>query len=199
MFRRVIPYQTHKYHQQKRFAWCGLYTLKNIIESFQDEIDLAIKDYAPTFWNKLSWFMLPRTIIKMLNRYWLEATRWRCTLKGKDNKINFLKNLLHDWPVILVIWHAYKGKRDFDLYNAFSQQHYISLRWYDDKEEIFYIYDSWAPKRLIRKDLPVWNISLKYKNLTKYRKFWWLMIKKYFYISINYNLRIHFNNDTPCF
>jgi hypothetical protein len=184
----TIPYQTHRYHQQKRFAWCGLYTLKNVIESLQSEIDLTIKNYAPTFWNKISWFMLPRTIIKVLDKFWLKATRGRCIIKWRDNKVNFLKNLLHNWPVVLVIWHAYKGKKDFNLLKAVSVQHYVSLRGYDDIEWIFYVYDSWAPKRLIRKDLPVWNIALKYKDIIKYRKFWWFMVKKYFYISIDYNL-----------
>jgi len=54
MSSRIIPYQTHKYYQQNKFAGCGLYTLKNIIESFQKEIDLTIHNYAPTFWNKIS-------------------------------------------------------------------------------------------------------------------------------------------------
>lgn len=185
---RIIPYQTHRYYQQKRFAGCGMYTLKNIIESLKNEIDLTIKDYAPTFWNKLSWFMLPWTIIKVLSKYWLQAKRWRCKIKWKINKMNFLKTLLHDWPVILVIWHAYKGKKDFNLLKAVSVQHYVSLRWYDDQKEVFYVYDSSSPKRLIRKDLPVWNIELKYKDLIKYRKFGWFAIKKFFYISINYDL-----------
>lgn len=185
---RIIPYQTHKYYQQKKFAGCGLYTLKNIIESFQEEIDLTIHNYAPTFWNKISWFMLPKTIIKVLTQFWLKAMRWRCKIKWINNKIFFLKNLLHNWPVILVIWHAYKGKKDFNLLKAVWVQHYMSIRWYDDEKWVFYVYDSWAPKRLIKKDLPVWNIALKYKDLIKYRKFGWFMIKKYFYISINYNL-----------
>lgn len=188
MTSRIIPYQTHKYHQQQKFAWCGMYTLKNVIESFQNEIDLTIKNYAPTFWNKFSWFILPWTIIKVFSKYWLKAIKWRCKIKWKNNKIDFIKKLLHNWPTILVIWHAYKGKKDFNFVKAVSMQHYISLRWYDDIEEVFYVYDSWAPKRLIRKDLPVWNIALKYKDLIKYWKFWWFIVKKYFYISIDYNL-----------
>ena len=184
----IIPYQTHKYHQQKKFAWCGMYTLKNVIESFQDDIDLTIKDYAPTFWNKISWFMLPWTIVKMLKKYWLKIDKWRFKTKWINNKTEFLKKLLHKWPVILVIWHAYKWKKDFNLLKAVSVQHYMSLRWYNDKKWIFYIYDSWAPKRLIKKDLPVWNITLKYRDLIKYRKFWWFMVKKYLYISIDYDL-----------
>lgn len=188
MSSRIIPYQTHKYHQQQRFAWCGMYTLKNVIESFQDEIDLTIKNYAPTFWNKISWFMLPSTITKVLIKFWLQVTKGRYKIRWINNKIKFLKELLHKWPVILVIGHAYKGKKDFNLLKAVSVQHYMSLRWYDDEKWIFYIYDSGAPKRLIRKDLPVWNIALTYKDLIKYRKFWWFMIKKYAYISIDYNL-----------
>ncbi|MFZ2150714.1 MAG: C39 family peptidase [Candidatus Absconditicoccaceae bacterium] len=184
----TIPYQTHRYHQQQRFAGCGLYTLKNVIESLQNEIDLTIKNYAPTFWNKISGFMLPKTVIKVLKKHGLNTTRGRYIIKGKDNKINFLKNLLHNGPVVLVIGHAYKGKKDFNLLKAVSVQHYVSLRGYDDQEGIFYVYDSGAPKRLIRKDLPVGNIALKYKDLIKYWKFGGFMVKKYFYISINYNL-----------
>ena len=101
--------------------------------------------------------------------------------------------------MILIIWHAYKGKKDFNFLKAIGVQHYMSIWWYDDNQEIFYVYDSWAPKRLIRKDLPIWNIALKYKDLIKYRKFWWFMIKKFFYISIDYGLQTNYNiieNDT---
>lgn len=186
MSSRIIHYQTHRYHQQNRIAWCGMYTLKNIIESFSDQIDLTIKEYAPTFRNKISWFMLPWTILKVLNKHWLKSNKWRCTIKWINNKINFLKSILKKWPVILVIWHAYKWKKDFNIIKAIWMQHYMSIRWYDDTKEIFYVYDSWAPKRLIRKDLPVWNIALKYKDLIKYRKFGWFMLKNFFYISIDY-------------
>lgn len=185
---RIIPYQIHRYHQQKRFGWCGMYTLKNIIESFQEEIDLTIHDYAPTFWNKISWFMLPYTVIKVLQKHWFTVNKWRHKQKWFDNKISFLKNLLLKWPVILVIWHAYKSKKQFSLIKAVSVQHYISLRWYNDQDEVFYVYDSWTPSRLIRKDLPIWNIAIKYKDIIKYRKFWWFLLKNYFYIHVDYKI-----------
>lgn len=184
----IIPYQTHKYHEQIKFGGCGMYTLKNIIESFFSEKDLGIHHYAPTLWNKISWFMLPWTLIKVLKEFWLKAHKWRYTKKWIQSKIEFIKKELKTWPVILVIWHAYKWKKDFSLLKAIWVQHYMSIWGYDDDQEIFYIYDSWAPKRLIRKDLPIWNMTLKYKDLIKYRSFWWFIIKKFFYISIDYGL-----------
>lgn len=186
MTKRIIPYQTKRYNQQQKFGWCGMYTLKNVIESFSSEIDLTIKECSPTFRNKISWFMFPKTVAKVLQKNWLIASNWRCKTKWIENKINFLKKLLKKWPIIVVVWHAYKWKKDFNLFKAISLQHYMSIRWYDDAKGLFYIYDSWAPKRLIKKDLPIWNLAIKYKDLIKYRKYWWFMIKKFMYISIDY-------------
>lgn len=185
----IIPYQTHKYHQQKKLTWCGMYTLKNIIESFFYEKDLKIHDYAPTIRNKISWFMLPWTVIKVLKDFWIKNHVWKCTERWIKNKIEFIKKELKTWPLILVIWHAYKWKKNFNLLKAVWMQHYISIRWYDNDKEIFYVYDSSAPNRLIEKNIPIWNMSLKDKDLIKCRSFWWFLIKRFFYISIDYDLK----------
>ncbi len=185
---RTIPHQTDKYHKQKKLVWCGMYTIKNVVESYKEDVNLKIKKYGLTNRNRFSWLMLPWSVLKMLKRHWLKASIGRYKTRCTDCKINFLKQLLHTWPIVLVIWHAYKWKKDFNIIKAVGMQHYVSLWWYNNHEEVFYIYDSWAPKRLIRDDLPIWNIALKYKDIIRCRRYWWFS-KRNTYISIDYNLQ----------
>jgi len=98
-------------------------------------------------------------------------------------KIDFLKNHLKKWPVIILISHAYTKRNTFNIRKSLIAQHYISIRWYNEEEEIFYCYDSHT--ELKENDLPIGNIKLHYQDLITYRNFAGLGLFKKRYIAIH--------------
>jgi hypothetical protein len=85
------------------------------------------------------------------------------------SKIDFLKKHIEDGPIIIIIAHAYTKRNIFNLFKAVFQRHYLSIRGYDEEQEVFYCYDSHTP--LKENDLLVGNIKLHYQDLITYRDF----------------------------
>jgi hypothetical protein len=96
--------------------------------------------------------------------------------------------MIHQWPIILLISHAYSSTRNFSFRRAFTLQHYISLRWYDDEKRIFYVYDSNTEKENHGAILPVGNIVLDYDRLLRYRRLGGRGLHRNFGIAVNYAL-----------
>jgi hypothetical protein len=67
----------------------------------------------------------------------------------------------------VLVSHAYTKRYKFNIIRAILAQHYLSLRWYDDKKEVFYCYDAHTDIR--EKGLPVGNIEMNYRDLLRYR------------------------------
>ncbi len=168
---------------------CGMYTLKAVIEWYNGSQINNWRYYASNLLARKTGYMFPSWLMKVLSQHGLPAKRIHCRWMKSEKKIETLKNLIHKWPVILLISHAYSSKRNFSLRRACMLQHYISLRWYDDEKRIFYVYDSNVEKKHYKGNtLPAGNIVLEYDKLLRYRRFggWWLY--RDFWISVYYNL-----------
>jgi len=157
--------------KDNRRGTCGMYTLKAVIEWFNENQIYNYKNYASGRLSRLTWYMFPSWLLKVLRQHWLSSKKVYCRWMTKINKIETLKTLLHKGPVILLISHAYSSKREFSFRRALRLQHYVSLRWYDDEKRIFYVYDNNVEKPHYKGiALPVGNIILDYDRVLQYRR-----------------------------
>ncbi|MDR2190345.1 MAG: hypothetical protein LBP53_04055 [Candidatus Peribacteria bacterium] len=84
-----------------------------------------------------------------------------------------------------MIANAYgEGQRPLFL-RALHHWHYITLRGYDEKKQIFFIYDSNTRKRVFA-HLPIGNTILTYKELLKYWSIGATRIMRYYGINVFY-------------
>lgn len=173
--------------KNNRKSGCGMYTLKAIIEWYTQSQINNYKYYADGLLGKLTGFMFPHSLLRVLSRAWITAKRIHCRFLSKDKKIARLHTLLQKWPVILLISHAYSSKTNFSFLRAFTLQHYITVWWYDDNKRLFYVYDSNTQKSHYTWDvLPVGNIVLDYDHLLWYWRLWWWGLYRDFGIAIDY-------------
>ncbi len=184
----IIPKFPVSFPSKDNRRWtCGMYTLKAVIEWYNGSQINNYRNYASWRLSRLSWFMLPSGLLKVLIQHWLSVHPHHYRWMRNEKKIEILKKLLHKGPVILLISHAYSSKRHFSFRRAFTLQHYITLRWYDDAKRIFYVYDSNTEKIHHKGNtLPVGNIILEYHRLLQYRRFSARWIYRNFAISVEY-------------
>jgi len=180
----VLPEHPQIYWKQHRPWYCGLFTLKAVVESFKN-VHNSVKKYTDWFLRKIIWFMWTHGLVKILKKYWINANRGFCKLKSMVQKIDFLKNHLHNWPMIVIIAHGYNKKTNFNILQSIFKQHIISIWWYDDEKKIFYCYDSHTDR--VEKDLPVWNIEIDYEDLVSYWWLAWLGLFRNRYVAVKYN------------
>ena len=115
--------------------------------------------------------MFPRNLKYVLNKYGMKSEYFYCRWEQDAPKIQLLKEKIKDGPVILLISHAYSSLRDFSFRRAFTKQHYVSLRGYDDEKKVFFVYDSNVEKKSKDgKKLPAGNITISYNRLIWYRR-----------------------------
>lgn len=168
---------------------CGMYTLKAVIEWYNGSQINNYRYYANGWLSRVTGYMFPDALMNVLIENGLPSQKIYCRWTSKEKKIEMLKSLLHKWPVILLISHAYSSTRHFSFRRAFMLQHYISLRWYDDEKRIFYVYDSNVKKMHHKGDtLPVGNIVLEYDKLLRYWRLGGRWFYRDFWISVYYDL-----------
>lgn len=185
----IVPKFPSSFPSKDERRWtCGMYTLKAVIEWYNDSQINNYKNYANDWLGRKFWYMFPRWLMKVLRQHWLSARRIHCGWINKEKKLERLKSMLHKWPVILLIAHAYSSTRTFSFRRAFMLQHYITLWWYDDEKRIFYVYDSNTEKSHHRWDtLPVGNIILDYNKLLLYRRLGGRGLYMDFGIAVDYS------------
>ncbi len=170
-----------------RRGTCGMYTLKAVIEWFNGSQINNYRYYASGWLSRVTWYMLPGALTKVLKQHGLSSKRIHCRWMKREKKFDRLKTLLQKWPVILLISHAYSSTRIFSFRRAFTLQHYITLWWYDDEKRIFYVYDSNTEKTHHKGDtLPVGNIILEYDRLLRYRRLGGRWLYRDFWIAVEY-------------
>lgn len=170
------------YSLQTRIWYCWPEQIKAIVESDWKSLYKHQSFYTNTILQQSIWGMMPWQILKLLKKYGLHPKIG--FLKGKkEAKIDQLKNKLKAWPVILMISHAYDAKVRFNLLRALWFHHYISIWWYNEKEGIFYAYDSSVATN-IKKDIPIGNTVFTYNEIIRYWKYTVIWLVRNLYISL---------------
>lgn len=177
--RYIYKKKSKKYIQQQNTRECWLITVKAIIETFNTQYNKKASEYASSKIHKIIKFSLPKQLSKILKKHNILHIYGKCKEKDVEKKIEFLKYNVKNWPVIILISHAYTKQNIFNIRKAIIKQHYISVRWYNTQKEVFYCYDSHTELR--ESNLPIGNIQLPYQNLISYRNFagCWLFKNRY--------------------
>lgn len=169
----------------KKDTWtCAMYTLKAVIEVKTWE-NKKLKDYADGWRSYISNFMSPRSLLSVLRKYWVgyKVLRYRCV--DKSERLKLLKKEILGWPIILAIGNWLTKKKYFSRRKALMHRHYISLWWYNDDEECFYVYDS-SCVRDLDPDLKIWTVKIPYKYLLKSWSLWFYKVFSSFWIAVKY-------------
>lgn len=160
-----------------------MYTIHAILEAYHKRLKKNVFLYWVNLLSKLTGFLLPWSLLQVLNKNGIKARIWTCRSRFFKVKLNTIKQWVTNWPVILLIGHWYKW-RQFSIWKVLFLQHYLSVWGFDDEKEIFYVYDSSAQKELVKEDIPIWNIELPYNDLISCRNFWWRWLVGHKFIDV---------------
>lgn len=171
--------------RKKKDTWtCANYTLKAVIEA-QTWENKRLKDYADGLRSYVSNFMTPRSLLSVLKRNGIEYKVLRYRSMEKTERLAKLKEEILWGPVILAIANWLTKNKYFSRRKALTHWHYISLRWFDDEENVFYVYDSSCEMEM-DSNLERWTAKIPYKYVLKYRNIWYYKIYSNFGIAIKY-------------
>ena len=169
------------YPLQTKMGYCWPCQVKTIIETKTKE-DKVERFYTTTLRERVVWGMSPFSIYKILRKYGFHAKIG--FLKGQtQHKVEYIKRKLATGPVILLVFNAPKANERFAIFRALFKHHYISVRWYNDTTQEFYIYNS-NPKKEVRKDIPIGNQVFTYKEIIQLGKYTGLWLVRNLYISL---------------
>ena len=104
----------------------------------------------------------------MLKKYQLSYEILRAKSLDEKEKLELLKSNLKKGPIILLVANGQTKKKWFSRRRAFFHWHYVTLWWYNDKENVFYVYDS-NTRRTTEKYLMKGTIKVPYKYVLKER------------------------------
>lgn len=171
--------------RKRRDTWtCANYTLKAVIEAKTWE-ERRLKDYADWLRSYVSNFMTPRSLLSVLKRYGIKYKVLRYRSLEKAERLKRLKEEILWGPIILAIANGLTKNKYFSWRKALTHWHYISLRWFDDSEKCFYVYDS-SCEREVEPNLERWTVKIPYTYLLKYRNIGYYKIYSSFGIAVKY-------------
>ncbi|MDR3168312.1 MAG: hypothetical protein LBU27_00690 [Candidatus Peribacteria bacterium] len=164
---------------------CALYSLKALIEGKYPERTIPVSAYAQDIFSKISGFMLPFSLLRVLRKYHISYEVFSGRGFPVAQKLEILKRRLAKGPILLLIGNAYgSGKRPTRV-RALHHRHYITLWGYDEKKQIFFIYDSNTKKRVLP-DMPIGNTYLTYRQLIRYWSIGATWMMRFFGVNVFY-------------
>ena len=170
--------------RNRRFWSCAHHSLKAVIE-WKQGISNPMKEYSSNWWSRLTYLMTPWWIWKVLRKYNLEYEVIKAKKLKDQEKLILLKENLKKGPIILLVANGQTKRKWFSFCRALFHWHYITLWWYNEKEKMFYVYDS-NTRRDTEQYLMKWTIKVPYKYILKE---WWLWATKLLY---NYAIAVEY-------
>ncbi len=168
----------------RRIWWCAHYSLKAVIE-WKKSKSKPIEEYSAGRWSRTTYLMTPRGMKKVLKKYKLNYAILDAWELNDTEKLNLLIENLWRWPIILLVANWQTKKKRFSWWRALFHRHYITLRWYDNKKKIFYVYDS-NTRRKTENDIMEWTLKVPYKYILRERWIWATKIIHDYAIAVKY-------------
>lgn len=165
---------------------CAMHALKALIEGYDPSTVQQVKAYARDVFSKISGFMLPFSVTRVLRKHHIPYETFSARGYSYQQKVNILKNKLKTGPILLLIANAYGSGENPSVPRSLLHWHYITLRGYDEKKQVFFIYDSNTKKRKFS-NLPIGNSRFTYQELIRYRSIGATRIMSSYGIHICYN------------
>ena len=173
---------------------CGAYCVKAILSAYGKDDKNHPKEYHTNFFCRLTGSTLSKSYYpNILKRYGIHAESKTAKDLSNRNKIDLLKNLLcQNTPVMIRIGNGYFRSNIYNPLLGKIVTHWITLWGYDDKEKLFYVYDSGLTKNLYGKNVPIGNARRTYNEILRDWNFgnwqpwtWHVSPQNYSYIKIS--------------
>lgn len=171
-------------HRKMKFWTCAHHSLKAVIEGKTRETK-KLRDYSCDWRSRLTYLMTPRGIKKILRKYQLSFRTIKAKNLTSDAKLQLLKQELKKGPLILLVGNGLTKKKFFSWRKAIIHWHYITLWGFNEKERVFYVYDS-NTQRETEQYLMKGTLKIPYQYILKSR---WIGATKLLY---NYAIAVEY-------
>ncbi len=154
-------------HRKEKFWTCAHHSLKAVIEG-KTWKQKPIISYSCDRRSRLTYLMTPWGIMKVLRKNGIKYQSIKAKRMSDEERLVFLKQHLRTWPLILLIGNGMTKKGGFSWRKSLHYWHYITLWGFNDKEQVFYVYDS-NTKRETEQYLMKGTIKIPYPYILKSR------------------------------
>lgn len=180
---KILNIKPKKYLEQ-RMRYCGRYTIKAIPSAYNLDDGRDAKKYLPLtqrLFLKSFGMTTPYVINKILSKYGIYARIKIAKNLSDNNKLKAIKKEIDkNHPVILLIGNGYSKNGKYFQLGQKLISHWISIWGYNNKEKIFYVYNSYTHKK---DNIPIGNVKRTYSQVLRDWK-GAFYTKSYLYISI---------------
>lgn len=148
---------------------CGVYSVKAVLEAFGKVTGMKPKDFHTNWISHITGAVFhPDYLVRILKSYALEAKSDTVKHLSDDKKIMHLKFMLSkDAPVILLVGNGYQKNGEYSRLKAAIVGHIITVWGYDDREGVFFMYDSTVPKEHFATNVPIGNTKRTYEQVLR--------------------------------
>ncbi len=148
-----------KEYLKQGLGGCGAYSVKAILSAYDKDDERSPYDYCPNL--LLKYTRAPTASIKwvkVLQSYGINAQSGNAKHLSDKERIDLLKNLIDkNTPVMLRVGNGYLPNGKYSNLIASFIGHWITIWGYDNREQVFYIYDSCVSLNKHNKTIPVGN------------------------------------------
>src|SRR3989344_3909696 len=133
---------------------CGAFSVKGILSAYNKKDDKNHPfEYLP--YSRIPFVINPSQWTNILNSYGLDAKRESLRELSYAQRLETIKAAVRrNTPVMLLIGNGYRGNGIWSMVRWWLISHWITVWGFDDKEGVFYIYDSAVSKKNYDKDIP---------------------------------------------
>ena len=176
-----------KEYLQQGMRHCGGYTVKAILSAYNLDDGRHPRGYILPLIKRLRDFGLvsPEMVSKELEKYIYSAPIKQANKLSDGGKINQIKKEINkNHPVILLIGNGYSPQGKYSWLQQQFVRHWISVWGYDDKQNVFFIYDSFVDKQNYDK-VPIGNVKRTYKQVLRdWKGVFYLRFRNFLYIPV---------------
>lgn len=158
-----------KEYLKQGLSHCGAYSVKAILSAYGKDNKQHPKAYHPHWIGRVTGFTFGRTYwVNILRNYGIHAEVGRAKHLSDEKKLIFLKSLLAtNNPVMIRIGNGYWRGNSFNLILSKVIPHFITLWGYDDRNKLFYVYDSGLSPEYYTNNIPIGNTIRTYSEILR--------------------------------
>ncbi len=166
----MIKILTHlpKEYLEQGFTQCGAFSVKAILNAYGKDDRKHPRDYNPTFLGKYTSLVGTHTWPRVLESYGSHAESGSTKGLSNEQRIEMLKETIDkDHAIMIRIGNGYLKNGKYSSLFAHFIGHWITIWGYDDKEQVFYIYDSCVPLTKHDKTIPIGNTRRTFSEVLR--------------------------------
>lgn len=164
---KFILYIRPKEYLKQGLSHCGVYSVKAILSAYGLDTKKRPEEYHTSWFGMLTGAALTKQYItNILRAHGLNTTVKTAKDLTDQEKLAVLKKILsYNTLVLLSIGNGYKQNGEYSSIRAKIIGHFITLWGYDDRKQVFYVYDSAVPKNSYDGDIPIGNKKRTYAEI----------------------------------